>query len=65
MAEHCFICPDLADALFTWVNAPGEGKGANVQGGPMCDGCMATMWHKLASFPITRETVTIRPIRRD
>ena len=57
----CEICFDLADVVLTWVNSPGKGKGAGVQGAAMCDGCAGTMWHKLGNYPGARDSVTIYP----
>ena len=50
-------CGGKAVRRFTWVTANG-----GVQGGPMCEACMQSMWNALERYPNVRETVTICPL---
>lgn len=59
----CTMCQKQAEKRFTWVNDTGAGKGAGLQGGPMCDHCMEFMWDALSRFPTAEETVTIWPLK--
>jgi hypothetical protein len=60
--ERCALCGCTAVRRFTWVNNSGSDIGGGMQGGPMCEACMQSVWKTLERYPSARETVTIWPL---
>jgi hypothetical protein len=50
-------CAGKAVRQFTWVTSNG-----GMQGGPMCEACMQSVWKTLERYPSARKTVTISPL---